>query len=349
MNDSNPQRRVLITRLSHIGDCVLTLPLACAIKDQDPDSTIVWVCEKPANQLLEQHRAVDQLVVVPRGYLRSIRALRRLRSSLQSLDCQVAIDPQSLTKSSVAGWLSGAARRIGFRGKFGRELAPYLHNEGIVPKSTHLVDRTLELLEPLGLQRTDPVFDLQPGEAADSAVRQFVAASHLGCGFVVLNPGASWESKRWSPRKFARVARHLGEQHNIPSLVTWAGAEERSWAQQVVDRSGGHAVLAAPTSLTELASLMQHAHFFVGSDTGPLHIAGAMKTPCIGLYGPTRPQDSGAYGPGHIAVQAFYQSGDRRTRRTNRTAMNAIDAESVIDACELMISRHSVTADRNAA
>jgi ADP-heptose:LPS heptosyltransferase len=107
--------------------------------------------------------------------------------------------------------------------------------------------------------------------------------------------------------------------------------------------------MARPTNLPVLAALMRQAHFCVGSDGDWLQIAAAVGLPCIGLYGPTRPQDSGAYGQPHIAVQAFYQSGQRHTRQTSSTAMNAIGADRVIEACESMIERFSITADRQAA
>ena len=107
--------------------------------------------------------------------------------------------------------------------------------------------------------------------------------------------------------------------------------------------------MAPNTNLRELAELMRQAHFFVGSDTGPLHIAAAAGIPCIGLHGPTRPQDSGAYGDDHTAVQAFYQAAGRRPRKSNNTAMSAIDTARVIEACEAIIQRFSVTADRHAA
>jgi heptosyltransferase-1 len=341
--------RVLITRLSHIGDCVLTLPLACAIKDHQPDAFVAWIVEKPADQLLAGHRAIDKLLVVPRGFLKSPSALIGLRKRLRKLRCNIALDPQSLSKSAVLARLSGAPRRVGFKGRHGREIAPQLNNECIEPTSTHLLDRTLELLPALGIETPRPVFDLPVATDADTTTAEFIATSHLGCGFVVLNPGASWPSKQWAPRKFARVARHLGEKHRIPSLVTWSGEVEKAWAEQIVERSGGHALLAPSTNLRELASLLRCAHFFVGSDTGPLHVAAAVGTPCIGLYGPTRPEDSGAYGTDHLAVQAFHQTGNRRTRKSSDIAMSAIDAERVIDACEEQIHRLGVEADRHAA
>ena len=339
MNHQTNTARFLITRLSHIGDCILTLLLACAIKRAMPEAHLSWVVERPTDALLRNHWAVDELVVLPRGWRRSVSKLLSIRAQLRRLRPQVVLDPQSLTKSALLGWLSGATQRIGFRGPHGRELAPLLNNHFVEPNCTHLLDRTLALLEPLGIDDSHPVFDLQIPESAQAAMGSFLQTHHLGCRFALVNPGGSWPSKRWSPRKFARVAAYLGEAHEVPSVVVWAGDEERQWAETIVKRSRGRAVLAPRTDLCELASLSAQAAFFVGGDTGPLHIAAAMGTPCIGLYGPTKPQDSGAYGNEHLAVQAFYQSGNRRTRRNSTIAINAIDVELVTDACDKMLRR----------
>ena len=297
MNRYEDGERFLITRLSHIGDCILTLPLACALKQSFPKCHVSWVVERPTDSLLRDHSAIDELIVLPRGWRQSLPKLAKVRSQLRSLRPTVVFDPQSLTKSALLAWLSGARTRIGFRGRFGRELAPLLNNEFVQPKSTHLLDRTLELLQPLQPDTPSPIFDLQVSATAQSSMKEFLKTHHLGCRFALINPGGSWPSKRWSPRKFGRVAAYLGEAHEVPSVVVWAGDEERTWAETIVKGSRGRAVLAPKTDLRELAALSALAAFFVGGDTGPMHIAAAMGTPCIGLYGPTKPQDSGAYGP----------------------------------------------------
>ena len=106
--------RFLITRLSHIGDCVLTLPIVCALKRTYPDSFIAWTVESPTHKLLGNHESIDQMIVVPRGLAKNPFKWPALRKRLRALEIDVAIDPQSLTKSSLIGWLSGAAQAIGF-------------------------------------------------------------------------------------------------------------------------------------------------------------------------------------------------------------------------------------------
>ncbi|MEQ8787986.1 MAG: glycosyltransferase family 9 protein [Pirellulaceae bacterium] len=332
--------RILICRLSHIGDCLLTLPMVNALRANYADAFIAWIVEKPSDQLLRDHGAVDHLIVVRRGWLKSWQEVRRVRDELRSLDFDIALDPQGLTKSAVCGWLSGARRRIGFTRGIAREAAPWLDNEHVQTGRTHLVEKSLDLLVPLGVDRAKPTFDMPTYQQARRSIDAFLAQSHLGCDFAVVNPGAGWPSKQWPAERFGFVAQRLGQSQRLPSVVVWAGEQERALAETVVARSGGHAILAPPTSLTELAELCRSARLFLSSDSGPLHLAAALGTPCVGLYGPTRPADCGPYGSEHLSVQAFYQSGTSRQRRRGpNDAMRAINDETVLMACGEILAR----------
>ncbi|MEM8680330.1 MAG: glycosyltransferase family 9 protein [Planctomycetota bacterium] len=332
--------RILITRLSHIGDCVLTLPLACSLKAQFPRATIAWVTERPNEQLLQGHPAIDELVVLPKGWFRKWSTIRETRARLRALDCQVSIDPQGLTKSSVLGWLSGAPKRIGFESPHGRELSTMFNTDRVRAARTHLVDRSLELLFPLGFSHDQVKFALQAKPASRAFASDFIKANHLACGYAIINPGASWPSKLWPPRRFGQVARQLGQVHQVPTVVTWSGEEERRWAEEIAARSGGHAVLAPATSLNQLLAILEQGLFYIGSDTGPTHMAAAVGTPCIVLHGPTKPECSGAYGKPHVALQAYYHEGSSRARRrADNTAMKAIEVETVWRAAERVLAQ----------
>ncbi len=342
---STPGLKILITRLSHIGDCVLTLPMACAIRDNLPDAHITWVVEKPSNQLLEGHDAIDELIVVPRGYLKQPRSVLAVRRRLRELGLDVSLDPQSLSKSSIIGFLAGVSRRVGLARPSGRELAPILNNELVSPGKPHLVDRSLDLLQTLGIDSPGVRFSLPKNAAADATIDQYLRSAHLGCDFAVINPGAGWPSKKWQPRKFGAVARYLGQEYQVPTVVAWAGTDELKMAETIVQRSGGHAMLAPRTTLCELVSLFKRSRFYIGGDTGPMHMAAAVETPCIGLFGPTLPENCGPYGldgpvvghgSQHITVQAFYQDTERKT---SNAALKAISVEMVTAACDDMLKR----------
>lgn len=332
--------RVLIVRLSAIGDCLLTLPLACAIKDQLPAATVTWVVERAAAPLLRGHTCIDRLIELPRGWLKSPRTVWGLRRALREQNCEVAIDAQSLTKSSAAAWLSGARKRIGFARPWGRELSLLMNNVRIEPTNEHIVDRQLELLAPLGVKWPQVRFDVPRDAAAEQRVTAWLNDSRFENGFITVNPGAGWDSKLWPVERFAQVAAHVGRAHRLPTLVVWGGNRERAWAQEIVQAADGHAHVAPPTTLPELAAVVRRARLFVGSDTGPMHLASAVGTPCVALYGPSRPELCGPFGSQHAVLQAYYQAGtSRQRRRASNDAMRAIESAAVCEACDAVFAR----------
>lgn len=341
----NRSPRILITRLSHIGDCILTLPVLNALRSCFPKAFIAWAVEPPSDQLLHDHGALDHLIVVPRGWMKSPSAVLRLRKQLQALRFDIVIDPQSLTKSSLLGWLSGAPRRIGFAKDQGRELALWLNNERVQPRMRHVVDRSLELLRPFGIRSPQVQFAIPQDPSAQETIQTFIQNAHLANGFALINPGAGWASRLWPTKRYATVAKYLGQNRDLPSVVAWAGEPEHQWAEQIVQHSGGHAHLAPKTNLRELAELLKAARLFIGSDTGPMHLAVAGNTDCVVLHGTTRPQDSGAYGGRHISLQKYYQAGTSRQRRkAANDAMRTITSHEVCHACDRILGRQQIEA-----
>jgi lipopolysaccharide heptosyltransferase I len=332
--------RILIVRLSAIGDCIHGLPVLCALRDAVPSAHLSWVVEGRTADLLRCHPALDAVVQLRRGWLKSPVAIWNARRQLHALRPDVVIDLQGLTKSAIAGWLSGAPTRIGFGGRDGRELSTWLNNTLVEPMMTHVIDRNLELLQPLEIMPDDVRFGMAKFDKDTAAIGRFVRDRGLGAGFALLNVGAGWPSKRWPADRFAQVARYLGERYHLRSAIAWAGDEERRCADQIIVNAGGFAHIAPPTALVELAALCQRARLFVGCDTGPLHLAAALGTPCVGLYGATSARRNGPYGQQHIAVQKMLLKGGSRDRRNaDAHAMRAITVEDVCAACDQIVSR----------
>ena len=330
--------RILISRLSAVGDCIHTLPLLSALRSQFPDSHIAWCTQSGPAQLLNGHPELDEVIVVPKGWLRQPKEIIKLRRRLLR-NFDVTIDPQSLTKSAAACWLSGAPVRIGFASPQGRELARWLNNSNVNPKAKHVVDRYRELLRPLEPNSWPVRFRFPEFPEAANSMRQFLHRTPLEDKFVALNPGAGWDSKLWPAERYAEVAKYLWSQHQMPSLVLWAGEREKNWAEQIVAGSAG-AVMAPNTTLPELHELVRQAAIFIGSDTGPLHLAAATGAPCIGMYGPTKPEVCGPYGEGHISLQAYLQNGNSKQRRgDDNSAMRAIEVSTVCDAIDQLLAK----------
>jgi heptosyltransferase-1 len=335
-----PAPRILIVRLSAIGDVIQGLPVLCALRDRFPQAMLAWVVEEPAAELLRGHEALDQLIEVPKKWLRSARIVGNVRRRLRALKPDIAIDVQGLTKSAVAAWLSGAKRRIGFGGKDGRELSKWFYTKRVRATSPHRIDSYLELLQPLGIESPEVRFEIPERRPDRVAAKEMVRQAGCQGGFCVIHPGAGWPSKRWPPARYAAVARHLDEQWGLPSMAVWAGDQGRSWAERIVTVSEGHVRLAPEMSLIRLAALCRRARLYLGSDSGPLHLAAAVGTPCVGLYGPWPADRHRPYGPRHVTVQKMVCRGStRRRRHASSRFMEAIDVESVCAACDRVLSR----------
>jgi lipopolysaccharide heptosyltransferase I len=330
--------RILIVRLSAIGDCVLTMPVACALRERFPQAHIAWVVEEAAAPLVKAVGAVDHVIVVPKRFVRSMRSVARLRSELQGERFDLTLDPQGLTKSGFAAWLSAAPRRIGFGRPHSREISPWLQTELVESQAAHVVDHYLELLRPLGIESPRPQFGLSiPTAATEKAEELAALPQHFG-GFAVLNPGAGWDSKRWPPERFAEVARHLATR-GLSSVVTWGGRRERAWAEAIVAEAAGACAMAPPTSLLELAAILRAARLFIGSDTGPLHLAAAAGTPCIALFGASSGTFCGPRGEGHVILQvAFDRSAARKRPGADNWAMRRITPEMVAAAVDRVLA-----------
>jgi len=251
---SDPER-ILIVRLSAVGDTILTLPVLCALRDRFPASKIAWVVGKGASDLLRGHEDLDELFVLSKDQTASPRAYWKFLQSIRRWKPDTAIDAQGLTKSAWIARYSGAARRIGLCcSEFeGREFSTWLNNHLVKPEHDQVVLRGLELLKPLGIETPEVSYrvprDIQAIASVDAQFRELAVPEHWG----MINVGAGWPSKIWPAERYAAVARHLGERWGLQSWIAWGGQEEGKIAQAVVGASDSWARMMPPTNLLELA------------------------------------------------------------------------------------------------
>jgi heptosyltransferase-1 len=296
--------RLLIVRLSALGDVVHTLPLLDALRRTRPHSHIVWVVEEGAASLLRDHPQIDRLIVFPRrelvGLLKRFRfatAARRFKAFVRELreeHVTLALDVQSNLRSSIVARLSGAPLRLGFGPGVGKEASHLLHTHNVRPQRRGMlkVERNLLLLAALGA-RADGASATLPVSADAVAKAESCLGQVRGEGGVVaLHPGVSGfgSFKAWFPERWTELARTLFERDGVRSLVTWGPGEEEL-ARGIVAGAGPDAATLAPAtaSLLELAALYQGADVVCGSDTGPVHLAAALGARVVGLYGPKDP------------------------------------------------------------
>jgi len=299
-------RSLLAIRLSALGDVIHTIPAVLALRDR---YDVTWVVESPYRELVEIVAGVKTIPVTLRKTSTLAKTWRDVRGF------EVAVDFQGLIKSALIARASGAKRRIGFARELVREKpAAWFTNEHVmVDPAQHVIDWNLSLVGQTFLSgRGDS--EGQAGMPGPHMYREFARGDfpHLKDRIVLL-PGAGKPQKLWPLDRWRQLAKQLGDS----AVAVW-GPGEKELAR------GIGCEVAPPTSLRELASVLQDARLVIGGDTGPLHLADALGTPVVGLYGPTNPKRNGPYRQLDRCVSTF---------ETSKT----MDAIAVADVMRLVV------------
>lgn len=342
---ASPPERVLVVRLSSIGDTLLTTPLLAAIKDRYPDCEVDWVVGRKSQQIVEMCEGVSRVFTFPKllGPKRALQNpseigrfisdLSGLRSRMLERRYDLALDVQGLLKSGVAIGLSGARVKVGWSPPWSREVSWIFTDIQLQQRNgCHVVDAWLDMLDPIGCRPQTVRFPVRPPDDAFAAADQFIAGLRRRGPLIVMNMGASTPAKCWPAEKFAQTARIARDEMDAASVFTWGSSWEYDMAVRAQTLSEGAGAASFKTTLFTLAALLQRADAYLGADTGPTHLAAALRTPCVALFGITNPARVRPYGEGHV-VLSRYNGGpnDRTGDATSIAAMQAIEPLEVVD------------------
>lgn len=310
--------KILIVKTSAIGDVTHTLPALNALRSHYPDAHIAWLVEEAAADIVEGHPALNRVFVSRRkawfrelraGRIRqAVRAISGFVRQLRDTHYDLLIDFQGLLKSSVWVVLARADRKVGFgRGMEHAECSYLFLNERVpaVDMNRHALERELVLLERLGVPSDTIVYDLSiPKESTDEA-STLLGAHGVGPHdrVVAINPMTKWPTKLWEEQRFAQVADRLIKEG---LRVAFTGsAQDRAAIDHICRQMTHQAIrLDGKTSLKTLAAVYQRSTVVLSTDSGPMHIAAAVGTPVVALFGPTAPWRTGPYGPQHTVLRA---------------------------------------------
>lgn len=307
-----------------MGDIVHTLPASLAIRRAHPDAHLAWLVERSHAELLARQMHLDEVFVWDR---RDIRGLPRFVRRVRAGGWDAAIDFQGLLRSGLFTWVSGARRRIGYTpSKEGAHLF-YTDRLPLDMSQYHAVERHLELARLLeaelpgvpierpyldgahyggdGRHALPAIFPLHPSEQDQVAVEAWLARHHFDAArqrLVVLNPDCRKAANRWPTERFAEVARHL-MRHEQLRVVLCGGTASRGLCDEI-DRLAGGGLWRADGAFGLLAStaLIARAAVMITGDTGPMHLAVAMGTLVVALFGPANPRLTGPYASDAIVL-----------------------------------------------
>jgi ADP-heptose:LPS heptosyltransferase len=324
---------VLLVRLSSIGDVVHALPALAALRRHGHSAG--WLVEPAALPLVWDNPALSYCGRVPPRGAFSWRAARATLRQVRRQRFEIALDLQGLWKSAAWARLAGTRRVLGFAAAHRREPASaWLVKEQVAqpPEAVHVIDKNLALLRPLGVEAPGlREFPLPASEPEKRSVARGLQVLGLS-DYVILNPGGGWANKLWPAESFGLLAERLRER-GVSPLVTFGPGEE-ALADRVVAASRGTAVRGFGTTLLEYAELARRARLVVAADTGPLHIACAVATPVVGLFGPTDPARNGPFSAADRVVRKAPACAPchRRACATHAGVMKTIDVEEVLAA-----------------
>jgi ADP-heptose:LPS heptosyltransferase len=283
--------RFLVVRLGSLGDIIHTFPAVAALRESFSVARIVWLTHPRWAFLVGSSGLASEVWTVETRALSSLReVVRRLRQSSWS----AAIDYQGLWKSALLPFFGGVTQRIGFSSATIREFGvPLLYTERVNTSKSHIAEQNGDLSLRTGAQRGTAPVNLQIPEENQAAVRSHLRTQGLD-RYIVLSPGGGWRSKCWPADRFGALCRKLREFVGMRCVVN-VGPGEDDLAAALVSASGDAAPFVCRGSLGELMALLRDAACSVGGDTGPLHLAAALGTPTVAIFGPTDPARNGPY------------------------------------------------------
>ncbi len=337
--------KILIIKLSAIGDVVQTLPALEAIKKKFPDSEITWVVEEAASDILDGHPLINRLLVSQRTvWLRSLRNpftawrglinIIRFIHLLRRIYYDIAIDFQGLLKSGVLIGFARAGRKIGFDRT--REFSYVFLNERLPAYDIeqHALDRYLAIAQYLGASDVSSACALPIEQEQERIKKRIHALKPAGRSLVIMNPGARWKTKLWPVRNFAELADRLIQEKNATVIFT-GGPDDRRMIGRILTlmKHGNVENWAGETTLKELAALASFSDLFITTDTGSMHLAAAVGAKVLALFGPTAPWRTGPYGRSNTIVRSGIDCSPcfQRTCGKNVECMTGITVADVMN------------------
>ncbi len=350
---SSSIEKILIVRLSAMGDVIHTLPAAQALREAFPKAMIGWIIEERWADLLcapgtprrgprsAQRPLADWVHTVNLvGWRKSLFALNtveqiaRVWNDVRSVKYDVAVDLQGAIRSALLARWSGAPVIYGSAQP--REApASMWYTHPVIPRGRHVIDQNLSIAEAvIGRKLVAPAVEF-PNDAGAAAR----IASQISTGkFAIMNPGAGWGAKRWPAERYGQVARALA-QCGVRSIINYGPGEEELAREAEAASAGGAKALRF--TITELIALTRRARLFIGGDTGPMHLAAALGVPVAAIFGPTDPARNGPYGTRSIVLRNPASETSHARRAQPDEAMLEINVEAVVNAARQLLAAES--------
>jgi lipopolysaccharide heptosyltransferase II len=338
-------KKILILLHGSIGDVTRALPLAGLLRRRFPEATLAWSVEPASLPLVELCRAVDEIIVFDRP--RGITAFLRFLKTIRARRFDLVLDMQRHLKSGLISRWSGAPSRLGFHRSNTKEFN-WLFNNRYIPASgddTPKILHYLKFAEYLGIEPMPVEWNLQLSAEDHASAERLLRGARRDLG--VLFIGSRWESKRWFAAQIAASAAEIHRRHGIDVVFLGASADQALGDEAETLAQGKVINLVGRTSLRAAAAIIARARFCLGPDTGLMHIAAAMGTPVVSLWGATDPIRTGPYGFDDLVI---YGKADcspcyRKTCSIGRICMQSIDVGAILAMVDKALARRGTAGE----
>jgi lipopolysaccharide heptosyltransferase I len=337
-------KRILIVRPSALGDVCRTVPVLVTLRAAYPDARIEWVVQEEYAAAIRAHPALDEAVLFPRARFahwwrspRIARELARWFTALRARGYDLVIDSQGLGRSGLMTWATGARRRVGPR--WAREFGWLGYNVSHArPRARHTVEEMMSLLVAEGLT---PVYDMRlyPEEADRTWWHGARRALSCGSPYAVLAPTSRWPSKRWPREHWVRIIDPLVSR-GFRRLVLVGSPAERGQVAGIAE-AGGETVLdlVGATTLGRSMAIIADADLVIANDSAPLHMAVGLDRPCLGLFGPTDPEEVGPFRRSESVLRAAPgRPVSFKERRLGDALMRRIEPRAVLARVDRLLA-----------
>lgn len=336
--------RILLIKPSSLGDIVHTLPVVSAVKAQWPKAHMTWVVKRQWAELVERAEGVDRVWPVDMTVGSWVRAGLALRAERFDL----AIDLQGLFRSGLLAWLSGAPTRAGFAN--GREGSPWFYTDRVpvAHPNIHAVDRYLSLVSALGVRYAEkPRFRFKCLDEDVAIVREICLRQGVAIDrpWIAMSVGARWPTKRWPITMFAAVLEQLHVSPRHPVVII-GSSDERLYTNQLRTLTASPFMdLCGEIPLGYLPALLSTASAMVTNDSGPMHIASALRIPVVAMFGPTSAIRTGPYGDGQSVLTGQVPCSPCFSRVCRHVpeleCLHLITPNHVVDAIRSQLTAHT--------
>ena len=349
-NLSAAPEQLLIVRLGAMGDIIHTMPAVAALRSAFPQTIFGWLVEERWKELLSAtlpqagfapRPLVDRVHTVnTKQWRKAVLASRTWNEIVSSVrdfrvpNYELVVDFQGAIRSSLLSRWSGAKRIYGFAHP--REApARIFYTDAVSASGAHIIEQNLSLAEAVaGKSLTIADVEFSQDSHAEHQIDLLLKNRNIG-RFILLNPGAGWGAKQWPAERYAEVAAALAKD-GLSSLINFSPAEE-TLARSVESASAGSAI-AVTTSIPELIALTPRASLFIGGDTGPMHLAAALRIPVVAIFGPTNPARNGPFGTSSVVLRSPSSITDHSRHAETETGLLEITAQQVVSAARQLLT-----------